>query len=163
MHPPGLPSLALDALQVLTARVVHEDASPWIPSSTPGKFSRPLIFLANDRGFVELLRMEPGTAMPVHRHTGEVHVFNVRGSRQLCTGERVEAGDYVYERAGLCDGWMVLGDEPLLALVVVMGEVQFLDADGKVCARASAATQRADYVRHCVQCGLPLADLSERE
>ena len=145
----------------LPARFTTEEDTPWVPSGMPGKASRPLRFLAGDRGFVELLRMEPGTVMPLHRHTGEIHAFNLRGSRQLCTGERIDAGGYVYEPAGQSDWWKVIGCEPLLALVVVMGEVEFLDADGHIHARASAATQRTAYERHCHALGLPVADLTE--
>lgn len=147
--------------QFLPARLTAGDDTPWVPSATPGKTSRPLRFLAGDRGFVELLRMAPGMVMPLHRHTGEIHAFNLRGSRVLCTGERIDAGGYVYEPDGQVDWWKVVGDEPLLALVVVMGEVEFLDADGGVRARASAATQRAAYERHCRALGLPVADLTE--
>lgn len=145
----------------LPARFTTEDATPWVPSGVPGKSSRPLRFLAGDRGFVELLHMEPGVVMPLHRHTGEIHAFNLRGSRLLCTGERIDAGGYVYEPAGQTDWWKVVGDEPLLALVVVMGEVEFLDADGAVRSRASAATQRAEYERHCRALGRAMADLVE--
>jgi quercetin dioxygenase-like cupin family protein len=51
-----------------------------------------------NRGFVELLRFEPRSFSPLHRHTGEVHAFNLEGSRKLCTGELIGPGDYVYER-----------------------------------------------------------------
>ena len=73
------------------------------PRNTPGKWSKPLRFLG-DRGFVELLRMSPGTVMPLHRHTGEVHVYQLTGQRQLCTGEILGPGDYVHEPAGTSTG-----------------------------------------------------------
>ena len=41
------------------------------------------------------------------------------------------------------------GDEPLLALVIVMGEVEFLGPGGEVRARASAKSQREAYEAHC--------------
>jgi 2,4'-dihydroxyacetophenone dioxygenase len=117
---------------------------PWIPSATPGKSARPLRFLPDDRGFVELLRMEPGLAMPLHRHTGETHVYQLAGSRRLDSGEVVGPGTYVYEPAGNTDAWDVVGDEPLLALAIVIGCVEFVDADGRVRSVVSAATLRAD-------------------
>jgi uncharacterized protein YdeI (YjbR/CyaY-like superfamily) len=43
-------------------------------------------------GFVELLRMEPGVATPLHRHSGEIHAYKLGGSRQLCTGEVIGPG-----------------------------------------------------------------------
>ncbi|MFO1339645.1 MAG: cupin domain-containing protein [Burkholderiaceae bacterium] len=143
------------------ARISATADLPWVPSGTPGKSAKPLRFLAGDRGFVELLRMEPGVLMPLHRHSGEIHAYNLSGTRQLCTGELIGPGDYVYEPPGNTDWWKVVGDEPLVALVVVMGEVEFLGPGGVVRGRADAATQRAEYLRHCEEHGLPVHDLVE--
>lgn len=144
----------LDAVPAIAAVVRDSDLS-WVPSGTPGKASKPLRFMG-DRGFVELLRMEPGTAMPLHRHTGEVHVVHLQGSRLLNTGEVVGPGDYVYEPAGNVDWWKVIGEEPLLAFVVVMGEVEFIGPDGEVRYAATAATQRAAYEQYCMENGLAM-------
>ena len=144
----------------LPTRVVASDDLPWIPEGE-GKWARPLRFLG-ERGFAELLRMAPGTVMPLHRHTGEVHVHQLAGQRQLCTGEVLGPGDYVFEPAGHVDWWKIVGDDPMVALVVVMGEVEFLGPDGSVRARANAATQREEYERYCREQGLPLLDLVER-
>ena len=148
-------------LHMLLPKDLAVDAAPWIPSSVPGKSSRPLRFLDSDRGFVELLRMEPGVTMPLHRHTGEVHVYQLSGSRQLGSGELVGPGDYAYEPAGNVDEWWIVGDEAMVALVVVMGDVEFLAADGTVCARANARTQWQAYRDFCTQQGLPLLDLAD--
>ena len=134
---------------------------PWVPSPTPGKSSKPLRFLRDGRGFVELLRMEPGVAMPPHRHTGETHAYNLSGSRRLSTGEIVGPGDYVYEPAGNVDAWEVIGDEPLIALVAVMDEVEDLAPDGSVRGRATTATRQAEYESYCRKRGLPVLDLSD--
>jgi quercetin dioxygenase-like cupin family protein len=143
----------------LPARVAGVADSPWVPSDTPGKSARLLRFLPNDEGFVELLRMEPGVAMPLHRHSGEIHAYNVSGSRQLCTGEVIGPGDYVYEPAGNVDWWRVVGDEPMIALVVVRGTVEFLAADGSVRSTANALTQRNELERYCRAQGLTMPDL----
>jgi quercetin dioxygenase-like cupin family protein len=103
--------------------------------------------------------MEPGVVMPLHRHTGEIHAYNLVGSRQLCTGEVVGPGDYVYEPPGTIDWWKIVGNEPMVALVVVMGEVEFLDANHVVKERASAQTQLKVYHDYCAQHGLPVLDL----
>jgi quercetin dioxygenase-like cupin family protein len=148
--------------EYLPARFSNTADLPWIPSSTPGKSAKPLRFMADERGFVELLRMEPGVVMPLHRHSGEIHAYNLVGSRQLCTGEVIGPGDYVYEPPGNTDWWKIVGDETMIALVVVMGTVEFLGPGGTVRGRASAATQLAEYERHCRQHGLPVHDLVDR-
>src|SRR5262249_50432741 len=79
---------------------------PWIPLG-PGESFKPLRFPPGDRGRVLLLRLEPGTLVPLHRHGGEVHGYNVSGSRKLLeTGEIVGPGVYVYEPPGNVDSWM---------------------------------------------------------
>lgn len=144
-----------------SARIAGPDL-PWVPSPVPGKSARPLRFLSGNRGFVELLRMEPGLAMPPHRHTGETHVYMLAGRRRLCSGEVVGPGDYVHEPAGNVDSWEVVGDEPAVAFVVVMGEVEMLGPGGEVRGRASAAGQLSEYLRHCQAHGLTVRDLVER-
>ncbi len=140
----------------LPAAAVASAELPWIPSDTAGKSARPLRFLDDNRGFVELLLMQPGCVMPLHRHSGEVHAYNLSGQRKLCTGELIGPGDYVHEPAGNTDWWKIVGDEPMLALVVVYGRVEFLHGDGRVRHTVDALTQRADYERHCQARGLPV-------
>ena len=103
--------------------------------------------MRDNRGFVELLRLEPGAAIPLHRHTGEVHAFNLQGTRELCTGERVGPGDYVYEPAGNVDAWKAMGETPLIVFVVVMGAVEYLGPDDAVTPRYTAETLRTEYHR----------------
>lgn len=144
----------------LPARISRAGGSPWVPSSTPGKSARLLRLLPDDAGFVELLRMEPGVAMPLHRHSGAVHAYNLSGSRRLHTGELIGPGDYVYEPPGNTDWWRVDGEETMVALVVVMGVVEFLDAQGRVRSRADAGTQRRELEQYCRDHGLALPDLA---
>jgi len=70
----------------------------WIPTG-PGKSFRPLRFAAD--GWSELMRLEPGSAVALHRHTGEVHAFNLAGTREIFgTGERARPGDDIYGLVG---------------------------------------------------------------
>jgi 2,4'-dihydroxyacetophenone dioxygenase len=144
----------------LPTRVVAAEDLPWIPASAPGKWAKPLRFLG-ERGFVELLRMAPGTVMPLHRHTGEVHVHQLAGQRQLCTGEILGPGDYVFEPVGHVDWWKIVGDEDMVAFVVVMGEVEFIGPGGDVLGVANVQTQRAEYARWCMEHGEAMRDLRE--
>jgi quercetin dioxygenase-like cupin family protein len=140
------------------ARIIAESAAPWIPITEKKSF-KPLRFFGGDRGFVELLRIEPGEAVPLHRHTGEVHVFNLEGSRRLCTGELIGPGEYVYEPAGNIDSWEVVGDTPLIIFAVVIGAVEYLRPDYSVTARVTADTMMELYQRHCAANNVPPADL----
>lgn len=140
------------------AHVLAQEGVPWVPLSA-GKSFKPLRFLRDDRGFVELLRLAPGETIPLHRHTGEVHAFNLEGSRKLCTGEVIWPGDYVYEPVGNIDWWTAVGDVPLTVLVIVMGAVEYLDAEGNVTRRYTARTLEDLYREHCVARGIAFRDL----
>jgi len=144
----------------VSARLARSDAVPWVPLG-PDKAFKPLRFLAGDRGFVELLRLEPGSVIPRHRHTGEVHAWNLAGSRRLDSGELVGPGDYVYEPVGNEDAWAVEGEVPLVVLVVVMGVVEYLDDAGHVTRRYAAGTLRDLYRAHCERIGLAALDLDD--
>lgn len=151
---------------MLAALVGHDDAPdaflsrsdelPWVPSPMAGKSAKPLCFLRGDAGFVELLRMAPGLAMLPHRHTGTTHVFQLEGHRRLADGTVLCPGDYVCEPPGHVDTWTIVGDTPMVALVVVFGEVEMLGLDGSVRGRATAASRRAEYEAHCRREGLPV-------
>jgi quercetin dioxygenase-like cupin family protein len=154
------PDGAAGAASVLPARAIGHGTVPWVPLS-PGRSFKPLRFLSDDRGFVELIRLDPGEAIPLHRHTGEVHAMNLEGSRQLDTGEIIGPGDYVYEPAGNVDSWKVIGDAPLVVLVVVTGAVEYLDAHGNVTRRYTAATLRDLYDAYCRSRGIGIRDLVE--
>lgn len=152
--------MSINQTPASAARTIADDRIPWVPLGD-GKAFKPLRFLADDRGFVELLRLEPGVEIGWHRHTGEVHAFNLQGSRELHTGEIIGPGDYVYEPPGNTDRWWATGDAPLIVLVVAMGAVEYLEEGGAVKARYTAETLRYRYQRHCEQQQLELLDLVE--
>lgn len=126
----------------------HIDEADWIPEGE-GKWALPLYFLSDNRGWVELMRLRPGTRLGLHRHSGEVHAFNLRGSRRLCSGELVGPGDYVHEPAGNVDWWEACGEEELIVFVVVHGSVEYLDARGGVARSISTVDRIQSYLEHC--------------
>ena len=150
-------ALASGSISALPQHLAVANDVPWVPLGE-GKAFKPLAFFADDRGFVELLRLDPGVAIPLHRHTGEVHAFNLAGSRRLHTGEIIGPGDYVYEPVGNIDSWSVHGDETLVVMVVVMGAVEYLErGNGAVSKRYTATTLRELYLHHCTANNLPVS------
>ncbi|WP_372526401.1 cupin domain-containing protein [Piscinibacter sp.] len=135
-------------------------ATPWIAEGR-GKWSRPLRFLSDSRGWVELMRLDPGVRVGRHRHTGEVHALNLDAHRRLCTGEAIGPGEYVHEPAGNVDWWQAIGDSPVVVFVVVMGAVEYLGPDGAVTRRIRTDDRVADYRRHCLATGVEPLDLMQ--
>lgn len=125
----------------------------WIPEGE-GKWSRPLRFLPDGSGWVELMRLAPGVRLGLHRHSGLVHAYNVQGHRRLCTGDDIGPGAYVLEPPGNVDWWEATGDEPLVVFVVVMGAVEYLADDGRVLQRVTTQDRIADYRRWCDEQGV---------
>ena len=131
------------------ARPLDTDGMPWIPTGL-GKSFRPLRFAVD--GWSELMRLQPGSAVAVHRHTGEVHALNLAGTREIFgTGEQVGPGNYVYEPAGTIDGWAAIGEEPCVVHIKVTGAIEYLAGNGQVIESVSADTQRALYLAWCRQ------------
>lgn len=132
---------------------------PWIPVA-PGVSSKSLAFFRDGKGWVSLLRLEPGARIAPHRHRGEVHGFVLSGHRRLGpTGPVLSPGAYEYEPAGQVDTWMVEGAEPFTGLFVVRGMVEYLDAEGKVVREETTASKAEAYRRFCAEQGLAPLDL----
>jgi len=125
----------------------------WIPEG-PGKWSLPLQFLPEGGGWVELMRLEPGTKLTLHRHHAEVHGLNLQGQRRLDDGRIIGAGDYVFEPTGNVDSWEAVGDEVLVLHVVVRGDVDYVAADGQVQRHITTADVKAGYQAFCSERGL---------
>jgi quercetin dioxygenase-like cupin family protein len=136
---------------------MHEtEIIPWIPLG-PGESFKPLRFGPDRR--VLLLRVEPGTVIPFHRHLGEVHAFNVAGTRKLHTGEIAGPGSYVFEPAGNVDSWTGVGDEPVIVHIVSTGAMEYLDESGQVLRSDSSTSLRDAYLRYCSEHKLTPLDL----
>jgi 2,4'-dihydroxyacetophenone dioxygenase len=149
--------------RLLASPPVDTAGIPWVPLG-PGLSFKPVRFLWKLRGRIVLLRLEPGTLIPTHRHGGEVHAFNLSGQRKLLeSGEVVGAGGYVYEPPGNVDSWMAVGDGPLIVHLTAYGAVEYLGENGEVRQRETAATLLEAYHRHCDTQGLAPLDLLERE
>lgn len=130
---------------------VDTTAMDWVPLASGLSF-KPLRFFADDTGYQLLLRLEPGTVIPPHRHTGEVHAFNIIGARRIVTtGDVIGPGTYVYEPVGNHDTWEAIGDEPCVVHIEANGRVEYLDAQGCVVRHTDAATARADYLGWCAE------------
>ena len=127
----------------------------WVPI-VPGLSFKPLRYFPDSSGWQLLLRLAPGTVVPPHRHTGEVHAFNVQGSRLLInTKEVVGPGTYVYEPAGNADTWKQVGDEDCIVHVEVNGAIEYLDERGKVTRVSDARESQRLYREHCAKTGQP--------
>lgn len=129
------------------SRPIDSATLDWIPLREGLSF-RPLHF-AED-GYSLQLRLEPGVTIARHRHTGEVHAYNLFGTRELIdTGEIVGPGTYVFEPAGNVDSWRCVGDEPCIVQISLKGRVEYLDDDGAVTEVDDTFSTRGAYQKWC--------------
>lgn len=135
---------------------MHQQASialiddPRLPWATlgPGIQSKTLALFRGNTGWISLLRLEPGTCIPLHRHTGEVHGFVLSGRRCLePSGPAVSAGDYDFEPAGQIDSWYSGGDAALLSQFIVRGSVEYLDSSSRVIRAETTASKLVSHER----------------
>lgn len=141
--------------------LLHHTADlDWIPLSTGISF-KPIVFFPDDSGYQLLLRVEPGSVVPRHHHTGEVHAFVLSGARRIIgCPDVVRAGSYVYEPVDNVDSWEAIGDEPCVVHIEANGRVEYLDDDGNVIRFTDARTARAEYLGWCEYSGIePNRDL----
>jgi quercetin dioxygenase-like cupin family protein len=102
------------------------EALPW-ETLRPGMTRKLIQAEAPGGARALLLRLEPGTIVPRHRHSGEVHALTLAGQRKLLdSGRVVGPGGYVYEPDGNVDSWMAVGDEPLIVFLTARGAVEYL-------------------------------------
>lgn len=132
--------------------VLDVDAQPWIPLSTGVSF-RPIRFGPGERRQL-LLRVEPGTWIPRHRHDGEVHALVLSGARRIeGVDELISAGTYVHEPAGNVDTWGAVGDEACVVHISIDGRMHTLrdDGDGGVVSSDGTDSLRAAYLAWCAR------------
>ena len=130
---------------------LHTEGMAWIPTGG-GKAFRPLRFEAD--GWSELMYLEPGSVVPLHRHTGEVHAYNLSGSRQILgTGEIRRAGRLRLRTGRNVDAWQAVGDQPCVVHIKITGAVEYFDEAGAVTGQADSASQRAAYLDWCRETG----------
>lgn len=141
---------------------VDIESIPWIPLG-PGESFKPVHFFPKDRGRILLLRLEPGTLVPRHRHAGEVHGFNLAGHRKLIeSGEIVGPGGYVYEPPGNVDSWMAIGDVPVVVHITAYGPMDYLGENGEVLRQDSPSSLHEAYLRYCKEHRIAPLDLTGR-
>ena len=70
-------------MQPLTSPPIAADSLPWMPLA-PGIATRPLRFAGEER--TQLLKVDPGTSVGLHAHSGFVHAYTISGARRLDGG-----------------------------------------------------------------------------
>jgi quercetin dioxygenase-like cupin family protein len=142
----------MEAKMNISANPISSQMLDWVPLR-PGISMRPLHFEADS--YALQLKVDPGTVVTRHRHTGIVHALNLSGYREIIdTGEIVGPGDYVFEPAGNEDEWRCHGNEPCVIHITLTGRVEYLDAAGRVQSYTDRNTALREYLSYCKAKGI---------
>ena len=133
-----------------TPKTIQTANLPWMPLGK-GVWARPLRFRGQERSLQ--LKVAPGVTIERHRHAGEVHAYNLAGSRQLDTGEIVGPGGYVYEPPGNVDSWRCVGDEPCIVHIIMSGRLSYVGDRGETLDYVDTPKLRAQYLDWCRENG----------
>jgi len=108
--------------------------------------------------WVMRIRLEPGTVLLRHRHTGPVHAFTVSGRWRYQEYDDVNvAGSYLFEPAQSVHTLEAPGDNEGLTEVAftILGSNLNLDDENRVVSVDSATSILELYRRRCAEAGLP--------
>lgn len=95
------------------------------------------------------LKVAPGVTIGRHRHEGDVHAYNLAGSRRLGNGSIAGPGAYVFEPAGNIDSWTCVGDEACVVQISMTGRLSYLADEGEVVDYIDTAKLKAQYLAWC--------------
>lgn len=113
-----------------------------------------------DRGlWVVRQRMDPGTTLPAHRHTGTVHAFTLAGSWKYLEYPEVNlAGSYLFEPAGSIHTLHVppSNTETTDVWFAIYGANLNLDAEQQISSVLDAGAVLKIYLSRCLKLGLAM-------
>ena len=141
-------------LEDVDTRCIADDNLPWLPL-TPYADLVSIKLLSADpvRGEVILvLRAPPGIELPRHRTSSSTTIYTVQGRWKYHEQDWVAGpGSLVIEPASSCQTPLVLpdGTDDAIMLVLAGGDLQLLDAEGRVIGSENWRTAVERYLEYC--------------
>ena len=154
---------ALNDVSAIDTVHIRGQSTPWIPFSN-----------VNERILLKYFKIDPitgevvllmktakGEGANIHRHTGTVMVYTLSGRWKYDQHDWVaEAGDFVFESAESTHSFTNLSDDDNgMALIVLNGELHFLDKEGVIKRIETWRTALARYRDYCRDNQLPEINL----
>jgi anti-sigma factor ChrR (cupin superfamily) len=88
------------ALPTTVSRPVHVADLPWHPTPFPG-IEQKILLRDEERGLVTaLVRMAPGSRLPLHEHADVEQTYVLEGSLADDEGNNITAGNFIWRPAG---------------------------------------------------------------
>lgn len=153
-HPPGVKPYAGQQSFGLVPEMVLpfaltaglEDDNLWVPQA-PDVWFKPLMLNVSDGYFVNLLRVRKTGVLSVHRHSGPVHAFVLRGRWYYLEHDWIaEEGSYAFEAPGEIHTLYVPEDtKEMITAFHASGTYVYLDGEGNAIGYEDVFTK----IEHC--------------
>jgi 2,4'-dihydroxyacetophenone dioxygenase len=142
--------------------VVHtnlEDEKLWVPY-VDGVWFQACNFNVSSGGFVNVLKIQPGSRLAPHYHVSWVHGLTLQGSWRYLEHDWVaHKGTYIFEPPGEAHTLVVdaADPEPMITIFVLQGGLIYLDSveNGKVIGYDDGFTLLELARKHYKDVGLP--------
>lgn len=171
---PGIPHCRADThktidgdqtmyFQTVDTALIDAESMPWmpfVPYSTDVKIKA--LKVDPIRGeWITLLKMPASTQLPMHHHSGTVHVYTVAGSWRYLENDWVATpGSLVFETAGSRHTPVGVGDDEIITLNIVQGDWNLMSPEGHVLAIENWKSLMQRYLDFCSREGIAPRDLS---
>jgi quercetin dioxygenase-like cupin family protein len=132
-----------------------EDDNLWVPQSESVSL-KPLMLNTSNGYFVNLLRVRTSGVISVHKHSGPVHAFVLRGRWYYLEHDWIaEEGSYAFESPGEVHTLYVPSDvKEMITLFHATGSYTYLNEKGEVIGMEDVFTKIEHCRKHYEKIGL---------
>lgn len=132
-----------------------QDDNLWVPQAENVDF-KPVMLNVSNGYFVNILRVRKSGVLSVHRHSGAVHAFVLKGRWYYLEHEwTAEEGGYAYEPPGEIHTLYVPEDVPeMITLFHATGNYTYIDHQGNAVGYEDVFTKIENCRRHYKEIGL---------
>ena len=132
-----------------------QDDHLWVPQAENVEI-KPVLLSASNGYFVNLLRVRKSGVLSVHRHSGCVHAFVLKGRWYYLEHDWIaETGSYAYEPPGEIHTLYVPEDVPeMITLFHASGGYTYMDSEGNAVGYEDVFTKIENCRKHYERIGL---------
>ena len=149
--------------ETIDTALIDVESLPWIPF-VPYSDTYFLKLIKADpiRGeWTALLKAPPNTTLPMHHHSGTVQVWTIAGRWKYIEHDWVAGpGSFVFETASTRHTPTTVGDDEVITLNIVQGDLVFMSPEGAVLAIENWKSMVERYLNFCRANGVKPVDLS---
>ena len=141
-------------LEDVDTRCIADDSLPWLPLTPHSELASVKLLSADPvRGeLIMVLRAPPGIELPRHRTSCATTIYTVQGRWKYREHDWVAGpGSLVVEPASACHTPQTLGDgtDDAILFMLLSGDVQLLDAEGRVVGVENWRSAVRRYLDYC--------------